>query len=197
MKQDALHQILKKNKLSIIEYNSLYLMHKLKRKLPQELFDKYILKNPSFLDYLNREREISDKGIRLLKSIDELFKPIKKLKNFELLGDNYAEHVQNYIQLFPKGKLPSGQYARGNQKNIVDNFMWFFQEYNYTWETILEATKIYIEEYEKENYKYMRTAMYFIKKLTDGTTNSQLANYCDLVESGGIVQDKTFKRKVV
>jgi len=197
MKQEALHQILKKKNLSISEYGVLYKMQKQKLSLPDHLFSTYKTKNSALLNYLSDDFHINEKGIRLLKSIDNLFKPVKKLQNINSLGDNYTEHVKNYIELFPRGKLPSGQYARGNQKNIVDNFMWFFQEYTYTWETVLEATKIYIEEYEKENYKYMRTAMYFIKKLVDGTVSSQLATYCDLVESGGVVVERTFKKKVV
>ena len=100
--------------------------------------------------------------------------------------------------MFPTQKLPSGKYARGNKKNIETNFMWFFQEYNYNWDDIMKATSLYINEYHVKNYLYMRTAMYFIKKLKDGTAESELANYCDIVLSeDDYIPERKIKSRVV
>ena len=128
-----------------------------------------------------------------------LFKPIKKLKNIDLLGLDFKERISEYISIWPTQKLPSGKYARGNAKNIEENFMWFFQEYpDYNWENILEATEKYVEEYRVKNYEYMRTAMYFIKKLKDGTSESELANYCDIaLNKEDYIPQRQIKSRVV
>jgi len=147
--------------------------------------------------YINEKCEVNEEGIKLIKSIDALFKPHTKLSTLELLGENYQERIKEYIELFPTGKLPNGKYARGNKKNIQTNFEWFFQEYEYEWETILKATEKYVEEYSKDNYKFMRTGMFFIKKLIDGTSQSDLATYCDAYLDGDIEEKVVFKKKVV
>jgi hypothetical protein len=43
----------------------------------------------------------------------------------------------------------------------------------------------------------MRTAMYFIKKLVDGTVQSELATYCEAILNGDDNQKVIFKTKVV
>ena len=58
------------------------------------------------------------------------------------------------------------------------------ENYDYSWETILEATRMYIEKYKTEDYKYMKTSAYFIFKSENGETISQLANFCDMVTEG-------------
>jgi len=142
---------------------------------------------------------LSDKGERLVNEIEMLFKPLKKLKNIELLGNDFKEKIQEFVMIFPKQKLPSNKYARGNVKNIEINFMWFFQEYtDYNWKIILEATEKYVEEYRLNNYEYMRTAMYFIKKIKDNTPESELANYCDIVtNSDDYIPKRQIKSRVV
>ena len=91
----------------------------------------------------------------------------------------------------------TGKYAKGKKKNIQENLMWFFQEYDYSWDTIFKATDIYLAEYFAKNYEFMRTAMYFIKKLKDGTAESELANYCDIALDDLYIPERTFKKKVV
>jgi uncharacterized metal-binding protein len=71
-------------------------------------------------------------------------------------------------------------------------------EYNYDWDTILKATEKYVQEYQRQNYQYMRTAMYFIKKVIDGTSVSELANYCDIVQNNtDYIEERFIKTRVV
>ena len=197
LKQSAFFDKLKKNKLTIKQYDILYKLY-FKPKL-SEVGKTQIRKIvPSI--YINMGScTLSSKGKSLVKSVEMLFKPIKKLKNIDLLGLDFKERISEYISIWPTQKLPSGKYARGNAKNIEENFMWFFQEYpDYNWENILEATEKYVEEYRVKNYEYMRTAMYFIKKLKDGTSESELANYCDIaLNKEDYIPQRQIKSRVV
>jgi hypothetical protein len=143
--------------------------------------------------------ELTDYSTRIIGSIDELFAAKKKIKLDELMGIDYSERIDAYLDLFPTAKLPNGKYARGNKKNIETNFKWFFENYNYAWGVIHEATAMYVAEYRARNFLYMRTAMYFIRK-DDGTrtVHSDLADYCDkIVNNEGYTQEKYFKTKVL
>ena len=197
LKQSAFFDKLKKNKLTIKQYDILYRLYA-KPKLSELGKTQIRALVPSI--YINMGScTLSDKGKSLVKSIEMLFKPIKKLKNIDLLGLDFKERIAEYISIWPTQKLPSGKYARGNAKNIEENFMWFFQEYpDYNWDTILEATEKYVEEYRLKNYEYMRTAMYFIKKLKDGTSESELANYCDIaLNEDDYIPQRQIKSRVV
>jgi hypothetical protein len=195
LKQSTLFNKIKKKNLKLHDY---YILYKLYSKpLLNDGEKKIISSNKNIQAYINEDFTLNDQGERFIKSIDGLFKPIKKLTALDLLGEDYQNNIDAYINLFPTSKLPSGKYARGNKKNIQENFMWFFQEYDYEWDVILKATAIYIEEYFKKNYEFMRTAMYFIKKLKDGTAESELANYCDIVVNDTYTPERTFKKKVV
>jgi hypothetical protein len=143
--------------------------------------------------------KLTDYSIRIIESIDDLFAAKKKIKLDVLMGVDYSERIDAYLELFPTAKLPNGKYARGNKKNIETNFKWFFENYNYSWGVIHEATAMYVAEYRAKNFMYMRTAMYFIRK-DDGTrtVHSDLADYCDkIVNNEGYTQEKYFKTKVL
>jgi len=148
---------------------------------------------------MNNMVEVSEKGIKIIKSIEKLFISNKNIKVEDLMGPEAETHIQTYVETFPTAKLPNGKYARGNKKNILTNFKWFFQNYDYDWATILLATTKYVEEYRVNNYMYMRTALYFIRK-DDGTrtVHSDLADYCEkVVNNDDFVEDNHFKTKVI
>jgi hypothetical protein len=61
-------------------------------------------------------------------------------------------------------------------------FRWFFQNHDYSWETIFKAAKIYRnEQLEDNNDKYLKTSQYFIRK----NEESRLADYCYSVDTDG------------
>ena len=107
--------------------------------------------------------------------------------------------IGHYINLFPAKKLPSGKLARSARKNIENAFQWFLKTYDYSWDVILKATAYYVDSYEKNNYLYMRNSQYFISKMNpDKTRESELANYCEIIQNGMEEEsDSFFKEKVV
>lgn len=148
---------------------------------------------------MNNMVEVSEKGVKIIKSIEKLFISSKNIKIEDLMGQDVEIHLDTYIKIFPTAKLPNGKYARGNKKNILTNFTWFFQNYDYDWPIILEATRKYVDEYRVNNYMYMRTALYFIRK-DDGTrtVHSDLADYCEkIVNNDDFIEDTHFKTKVI
>jgi hypothetical protein len=96
------------------------------------------------------------------------------------------ENAVKYLLLFPAGKLPSGKAARVNIKDIIKAFVWFFNNYDYSWETILTATAYYIDTYEQNKFMYMKNSQYFIRKQITGVNfESDLASYCEIILNGG------------
>jgi len=144
---------------------------------------------------------LTPKAINFIADIDKFFKVSNKKTSVTLLGDNFSSNIEEYLEIFPNFKLPSGKYARSSKKNLETNFRWFFENHDYSWETILSAAAMYVDEYEKNGYKYMKTSQYFIRKLSpaEKTFDSELANYCEAYLTGAsdFNNDGYFKEKVV
>lgn len=141
---------------------------------------------------------LTDKAKKLIKQIENLFVAEAKNAAGNKLGDKYEENIQTYNEMFPSLKLPTGKYARTNVNNLKNAFKWFFDNFDYDWETIMLATERYIYEYEINGYKFMRTSQYFIRKQdTDKSYSSDLANYCELVLSGEDYVTPHYSVKVV
>ena len=101
------------------------------------------------------------------------------------IPDSLLDNIDKYLNIFPKGKLPSGKPARVNKRNIEEAFKWFFKSYKYEWSTILAATEYYVDSFEKDNFKFMRNSQYFIRKQnSDKSWDSELANCCDIILNG-------------
>lgn len=174
-----------------ISPNQLYLMYCIKNKIPPVginiAVEKRIIPEGWIVD-----SGLSIKALNLLKQLDGL--PISA--SSVILSD---DNILKYNSIFPKIKLPSGKLARSDINNLRNSFKWFIEKHSYDWEVIIRATETYVDEYEKKNYLYMRTSMYFIRKQEpDKTFLSELANYCALITSGGTTDEKTsFSEKVV
>lgn len=142
---------------------------------------------------------ITDKGHAFIIQMDNYFTKAKKKTNIQLLGKDFSSKIDSYRELFPSGKLPSGVPARNNVKALGESFRWFFESYDYTWDEILAATKMYVNEYKQNDYLYMMTSQYFISKQDKHRVKkSALADYCDMVRDGVTTEEpKYFKDKVV
>jgi hypothetical protein len=133
-----------------------------------------------------------------MEEIDGFFKKTKKKTSTDLMGSDFAENMQTYVEIFPNRKLPSGKYARTTIKNLESSFKWFFENYYYSWDTILLAAEKYVDEFSINSYNFMRTSQYFIRKQNiDKSFDSELANYCDIVLSKEESDDNYFKERVV
>lgn len=125
---------------------------------------------------------------------DFLKKPDKKSKKPQLTVEEenqLVENITSYNLIFPeKTRIPtSGKIARSSPRELRDAFNWFLLNHpQYSWEIILKATELYIDEYRQKEWQYMRTSQYFVRKQNiDKTWTSELGNYCQLAldEEGG------------
>ena len=143
--------------------------------------------------------ELSLKGRQLKIKYDNYFLKSKKNTNSILMGKDYVKKVEEYREIFPAKKLPSGKPARTNVKTLTKNFTWFFNEYDVTWNEVITATKRYVNEYEVKDFMYMQTSQYFICKSDQSKVKqSQLMDYVDMLRDGIDEDDiNHFKEKVV
>jgi len=141
---------------------------------------------------------LTDKAKKLITKLDNYFVKAKKKTNIQLMGKDYSQMVDQYRTIFPAGKLPSGKPARQNVKALGESFRWFFETYDHDWETIIKATKMYVNEYRAKDYLYMMTSQYFISKQDKNKVkHSGLADYCDMIKDGVQTETHHFKEKVV
>ena len=130
--------------------------------------------------------------------LDNYFLKAKKKTNLQLMGKDFNEKIKQYREIFPAKKLPSGKPARQNVKALTDSFRWFFENYDYTWDDVIKATKMYVNEYRDAEYLYMVTSQYFVSKQDKHRVKvSLLADYCDLIKEGVDTIEDHFKEKVV
>ena len=182
--------------------NSFYYLYSISQNVAPNIFisasiERKRLQSDAWLDDNNN---LTGKANLLIEWIDAYFKISKKKTSVCKMGENYMEKIEEYLKIFPTFKLPSGKYARSDKKNLENNFRWFFDNHEYSWETVLESTKRYVDEYEANGYKYMRTSQYFIRKqnAAEKSFESELANYCDMLNNGTeTYNDFKFKEKVV
>jgi hypothetical protein len=166
--------------------NSYYVLDCIKNKISIHKFINSNLECSKLIsnNWLTEDLQLTDKSIIFTTEIDGFFKKAKKKITKDLLGNNFAENIQKYVEIFPNRKLSSGKYARVNPKNLENSFRWFFENYDYDWDMIFKATKKYIYDYSLKNYEYMRTSQYFIRKQnTDKTYDSELADYCNMIDN--------------
>ena len=189
--------LLKKYKLTP---NQFYLLYSMKYKIKTENFINISLELKRLKNdkWIKEDNKMTDKAMLVVEQVESFFKVQKKRTSTVLMGPDCIEKIKEYSEIFPKFKLPSGKYARTNIKTLEAGFRWFFSNFDYKWETILKATKIYVEEYEMNNYKYMKTSQYFVRKqMTDKSYESPLADYCEAILNGVEEQKNHFKEKVV
>ena len=181
--------------------NSLYVLHCIKEKISvsKMVSDTLEINKLKADGWLTEDLDLTDKSTIFMEELGSYFKKSKKKTSKNLMGDNFSTNIKVYNELFPAKKLGSGKYARTNVKNLESGFRWFFENYDYTWETILKATRKYVLEYSMKNYEYMRTSQYFIRKQgSDKSFESDLATYCDMLNYEGTNEDlDIFKEKIV
>lgn len=107
------------------------------------------------------------------------------------LSDDYIKNIVTYRDLFPRRVLPSGKPARCSVIDLKRRFDWFITQYEYDWDTILKATENYVNYYEQEDYKFMQTSAFFIKKADrEKIVSSSLSEWCEQVLNPGETNTK-------
>jgi len=103
------------------------------------------------------------------------------IKNNEI-----EEWIQSWRALFPAGKA-NGYPSRGDKKGCIKKMKTFIQKYpEYDKDIIFKATRAYILEKKKDEYRYLQGAHYFIDK----NRTSNLAAFCELIVEGGEMEEK-------
>ena len=165
-------------------------------KVPQT--DKDTLLQLNYLTLKDGKYELTAIAQTFIIHLDNYFIKAKKKTDIQLMGKNFFEKINIYREIFPNIKLPSGKPARVNIKMLSESFRWFFETYDYTWDQVIEATKLYVNEFRDAEYMYMQTSQYFIcKQDKHKVKSSTLADYCDMIRDGIDTEQKTFKEKVV
>jgi len=180
--------------------NTYYVLHCIKDKIVPNNFVNTGIESRRLQNngWLNEDLQLTNKSIIFIEEINSFFRKSKSTTSKNLMGDEFLIKIQEYIEIFPNKKLSSGKYARVNIKSLEVPFRWFFETYNYSWDTILVATEKYVTEYSLKNYEFMRTAQYFIRKQeSDKNFISDLATYCEFISTGGDAETFYFKENIV
>jgi hypothetical protein len=160
--------------------------------------DKDILVEEGYLVKKDSLYTMTPQAKLLIVQLDNYFIKAKKKTDSQLMGKNFVDKINNYREIFPAKKLPSGKPARNNVKALGEAFRWFFETYDHTWEEIQKATRMYVNEYRDAGYMYMQTSQYFIcKQDKHRVKHSTLADYCDMIVEGVSTEDEHFKENVV
>jgi len=193
-----LFQIMLKNNLTP---NQVLLLFGIKQgvALPQVTTDdKLDLEKLGFLILENGKYTMSAEAKSLIVHLDNYFTKAKKKTDAQLMGKNFVDKINAYREVFPNIKLPSGKPSRVNVKMLSESFRWFFETYEYVWEDVINATKMYVNEYRDAEYMYMQTSQYFIcKQDKHKVKSSTLADYCDMIRDGIETEFKHFKENVI
>jgi hypothetical protein len=130
---------------------------------------------------IDADGNLTNKGANILNEFETFLVKTKKKVTSAVLGENSIDKINEYREIWPSKRLPSGELARQSTQELKDKFVWFFKTYpEYDWDLVLDATDYYNDVFKKKNYQYMATSSYFIKK-TNTTTKevtSKLADYC-------------------
>jgi hypothetical protein len=180
--------------------NTYYVLHCIREKIvPHKFVNKELeCKRLQSNLWLTEDLQLTSKSLIFMEEINGYFKRTKKKTSQDLMGKDFIANIEGYVEIFPNIKLSSGKYARVNAKNLEAPFKWFFETYDYDWETILKATERYVDEYSIRRYEYMRTAQYFIRKQNiDKSFESDLATYCEILKTNPDDQQVYFSENVV
>ena len=180
--------------------NTYYVLHCIREKIvPHKFVNKELeCKRLQSNLWLTENLQLTSKSLIFMEEINGYFKRTKKKTSQDLMGKDFIANIEGYVEIFPNIKLSSGKYARVNAKNLEAPFKWFFETYDYDWETILKATERYVDDYSIRRYEYMRTAQYFIRKQNiDKSFESDLATYCEILKTNPDDQQVYFSENVV
>ena len=150
------------------------------------------------LDFIEENGELTIKAKKVITRFENYFVRAKKRTNIQLMGKEFLKRINEYRDIFPAGKLPSGKPGRVNVKTLENSFRWFFENYDFSWDEVIDATKMYVNAYRDNDYMYMKTSQYFISKQDKSKVRtSDLADYCDMIRDGVQTEEDHFKEKVV
>jgi hypothetical protein len=180
--------------------NTYYVLHCIKEKIVPASFVNKQLESKRLQSeaWLSEDLQLTSKSLIFMEEINGHFKRTKKKAAKDLMGQDFIDNIKVYVSIFPNRKLSSGKYARVNPKNLEAPFQWFFENYDYNWDIIIQATQKYVREYEVNDFEFMRTAQYFIRKQNiDKSFESDLATYCELIRDNPDDEVVYFRERIL
>lgn len=150
--------------------------------------------------WVKPDNQLTPKATLLIDEVESLYGKKKTKVKKDIMGPNPEEMMDKYLSLWPNIKLPSGKRARVSKSNLEGPMIRFFTNHpEYDWNLIFKATAAYCDEYEAKNWLYAKNSQYFVYKLnqTSKEWDSELANYCELMASGGYEEQHVFKEKII
>jgi hypothetical protein len=99
-------------------------------------------------------------------------------------SDDVEAWIDEWVDIFPRGVKSGGRLIRSDKASCLRKMKVFLREYDYDRETIMKATKAYMDSKRQENYAYCRCAVYFIYRVDTSRSDkiSDLASWCDQVK---------------
>jgi hypothetical protein len=195
-----MNEIFKKLVENNLSPNTYYVLHCIKEKIVPASFVNKALESKKLQseEWLSEDLQLTSKSIIFMEEINGYFKRTKKKTAKDIMGQNFVDNIKAYVSIFPNRKLSSGKYARVNPKNLETAFQWFFENYDYEWDIIIQATQKYVREYEVNDFEFMRTAQYFTRKQNiDKSFESDLATYCELIKNKPDDEVVYFKERIL
>jgi hypothetical protein len=150
------------------------------KQLINEEAERLICKAKKLLD---ENGNLTNKGAMALDEYETFTVKTKKKVASEVLGSDMNERINEYREIFPAKRLPSGELARQSVSELKEKFVWFFKNYpEYDWDLVLDAADEYNKTFKIKNYQFMATSSYFIKKMnSQKEVTSKLADYCQQI----------------
>ena len=96
------------------------------------------------------------------------------------------EWIDSWRELWPAGVKSGGRPVKGDKRGCAKKMASFIRDHEYSKEEIFEATRIYLFDKRRDNYRFITCADYFINK----SGSSILASICeDIRERGSSLKD--------
>ncbi len=115
-----------------------------------------------------------------------------------LKTEDPEEWIKDWLDLFPSG-VHRGRTLKTNKKDCAERMRWFLDNYPYTKEEIMEATRRYIDGYASgpEKFDFMRNSTYFIYKGFISDRTSDLASACEMLKNQPLSNNFNLERDAV
>jgi len=127
-----------------------------------------------------RKFELTAKGLAFVEEMEKILSAkLKKQALSTSQKEEWAPKITEY-----RNKFPAGGPHRGNPRDVMQRFIWFFSEYpEFNWDIVMKATDLYM--HEASNHTYLKQCQYFIQKAdSHKIITSILANYCQRILDG-------------
>lgn len=190
-------KVLENNELSINEFLCLLKIHLSNNGVNMDYEDLYSyyqsLEKKKYIkitvSVINDERKIKynlrEKANLLIKTLFKDDKKVSKKVVNKQLETLVTDNINAYRSLFK----PLRRGAMGSPEGCKTKLIrWFSNNPNYTFEDVVNATKLYIKEFNGD-YRYLQQADYFIYKKDGKDEMSRLSTYVEELDNNETVDD--------